>query len=371
MDNILRMRLPDPAGLPITTLSGPHFACKTYLVVPQRRVAGYTPKTVVCIHSNSASSISFHRQVGGPIGGMDHVEWGCELGSRISPQDYLLLIDLPGHGDSDIPAERIGHPGEPNDLDAYSFDWYAWVVARTVHGVWQHHSMAPTEVVLLGWSLGGQIAYSMLALYADWGAEPLPDDIAAARDALVEKLPLRVVHTVVWGAPAVPSDNLMAGFNSFPEAAMMGQAAAFSWDEAKTFTQAAGLPVSGPPYLQYRSYNADGSHDADRTVSNVPAFVDDAMRAYGPARALMIASTASPVGSMGLPRTDAAALVRRCPIPLTVVVADADQGVNADYVRGCEYRNARIIELAGNHAVHYGNWREFNAAVERSVADAQ
>ena len=268
------------------------------------------PRFVFCIPGNSATKKSFTRQCGN------------DQGERIFPNDYLVALDLPGHGDSPEPAWQL------QDM-IFSFDGYAavvWEFIRVYIGYPPFRTCRATipEVIILGWSLGGQIAYSLMHLAAE-----------------AKTPPFKLSLVVTWGAPPVPNDNLMAGFLSFPEAALMGQGSQFTLEEAEVFTRAAGLPV--------------------RQGEEPSEFVLDAAATYGPSRSKMIASCGSTVRFDCAATTNAQQLVGESDVPLCIVMGKQDGGVNNQYIREQRYKNAVLHEVDGNHALHYNNYDEFYA----------
>ena len=90
---------------------------------------------VLFIHGNSSCSRVFHRL------------WASS--QLATPQRVLLAFDLPGHGAS---------TDAPDPEDAYTMPAYARAAALVLRHV------QCTEVVVVGWSLGGHIAIEMLDL---------------------------------------------------------------------------------------------------------------------------------------------------------------------------------------------------------------
>lgn len=92
---------------------------------------GHGDQTVVLIHGNSSSIKSFQHQVG-------------HLVSRYR----VVAIDLPGHGESD---------NAPSPDDTYTIDGYADILGLALQ------ALGIGSPIIVGWSLGGHIALSMLA----------------------------------------------------------------------------------------------------------------------------------------------------------------------------------------------------------------
>ena len=99
------------------------------LRLPQQQVAYYesqgTGPAVLLIHGNSASGLSYQRQIESSLGDTYR----------------LVALDLPGHGDSD----------RASDVAQYSLPGYAAVVAAAAQ------ALNMPDAFLVGWSLGGHI----------------------------------------------------------------------------------------------------------------------------------------------------------------------------------------------------------------------
>ena len=248
-------------------------------------------ETHIMIHGNSGSTRSFFKQM------------------KSQSDENRIAIDLPGHGLSDNPKDDAAAH------EIYSFNGYAKVVVEFIQ------KCGFKNVFILGWSLGGQIAYSMMKLYPE----------------MFEKT---ILGVVTWGAPPVPDDDLMAGFIPFPEAAMMGQLQTFTEDEAKIFTRAAGTP-----------------DDAIMIV--------DAMRCDGRSRRYMIDAATTGGG------VNARKLVEESDIPLCIIIGTRDGGVNNEYIRSLKYKNlfnGKPCELDTSHAVHFDDPERFAEIVDEFVS---
>lgn len=246
---------------------------------------------IIAIHGNSGDLQCFVRQ-------LDLVN-----DSRIRANcDRLILVSLPGHGGSDFPnTEDMAH-------DVYSFNGYANVIFELMN------KLSIESANMIGWSLGGQIVYSMMKFN--------------------EK---RVASAILFGAPAVTDKDLLCGFVPFDECAMMGQLAQFTTDEARIFNRAAGLP------------------DDDE-------FVNAAKLCDGRSRKYMIDSSTTGGGS------NAREIVKTCNTPICIVIGTLDKGVNNEYIKSLTYKNAELHELNGNHAVHYNCAEEFNEIYCKFIA---
>jgi pimeloyl-ACP methyl ester carboxylesterase len=225
------------------------------------------------IHGNSGSSRSFERQ------------------------KYLkncVFIDLPGHGLSCPPST------DDNVVKKiYSFVGYADVIYAFIKKY-----VSDSKIIIAGWSLGGQIAYALMAKYPN------------------------AIHGVVsWGAPPVPPDNLMIGFKPFPEAPMMGQRDMFTREQAMLFNEKAGLP------------------DEDQ-------FIEDCMICDGRSRSMMIAAANDGSG------VDARTLMANTNIPIIILMGGQDLGVNNEYsMNQVTYSSLIYMTIVpkANHALHYSH----------------
>lgn len=99
------------------------------LQLPSQKIAYYespgTGSSVILVHGNSSSGLSFQRQINGSLG----------------EKHRLIAIDLPGHGDSEPFA----------DMSEYSMPGYAGIVTAVAK------ELGMEDAVLVGWSLGGHI----------------------------------------------------------------------------------------------------------------------------------------------------------------------------------------------------------------------
>lgn len=91
---------------------------------------------VLCIHGNSSSR---------------HIFKHVLLNENITSQRQVISVDLPGHGDSDN-AKDPEH--------TYTMPAYAKALVELLQ------KLEISEVVLVGWSLGGHIAVEMLPLFS-------------------------------------------------------------------------------------------------------------------------------------------------------------------------------------------------------------
>jgi pimeloyl-ACP methyl ester carboxylesterase len=98
---------------------------------------GKDDRTVIFVHGNSSSAST----------------WLPVLTGSFGQQFRCLALDLPGHGQSE-PAR---------DQSDYSLPGYAAVVAGFAR------TLGATDAVVVGWSLGGQIAMEVAPVLPDAG----------------------------------------------------------------------------------------------------------------------------------------------------------------------------------------------------------
>lgn len=215
--------------------------------------AGDGDLPVLLIHGNSLSREVFRNQLGGAL----------------SRKYRLVALDLPGHGESSdaVDASRT-----------YTRPGMASAVIEML-GL-----LGLSEVVVVGWSLGGHIALEM-----------------ASRCHGLKGL-------FISGAPPVRPYNIAEGFISSPHMKLAGQRHLGPSD-----IDAFGEAIFGAP---------------------VPAAFRRAIeRADGLARKMIFEAARLCVG------IDQRRLVENCPVPLAVVNGSEDPYVNLDYFEVPQYAN--------------------------------
>ncbi len=201
----------------------------------------------------------------------------------------FVALDLPGHGQSSDAAKP---------RQTYSFQGYAACVIKVMD------ALGIDKSVPVGWSLGGHVALEMMHMYPD-----------------------RLKGVITTGSPAMPK-GLWGQFQAFNVFRMLwkgvlpmiGQSKKFTEEEAKFFMEAGGI------------------HQPDAF------FLRATMRTHGEARAIMHENVNKGVGMC-----DEQALLATSNIPVGIVIGKNDSGVNADYVRSQDYKNATILELDTDH----------------------
>ena len=245
--------------------------------------------TLLFIHGNSSSSSTFDAQ----------------LQSDLSKKYYLSAMNLPGHGDAP-PAE---------DIKVYSLPGYASAAEKYI----ADNNL--TNVVLVGWSLGGHIALEMVAK---------------------ENHPYKGI--VIYGTPplGIPPD--------------MG--AAFLPNEA--------VNIGFTPELDEtmaRSY-AMSFFKPESTIDPAP-FVKDILSTDGKARANLVPS----MSSIGY--ADEVLAVKNLNVPIMVIHGAEEQLVNGAYLDSLDMPTlysgkVTNIEDAG-HAPHIEQSQKFNDLLSEFV----
>jgi pimeloyl-ACP methyl ester carboxylesterase len=247
-------------------------------------------RTVIFVHGNSVSART----------------WLPQLTSSFGQRFRCLALDLPGHGQSE-PAK---------DQANYSLPGYADVLvgfARTL-GI--------ADAVVVGWSLGGQVALE--------AAPDLPD----------------AAGFVIFGAPPVSSaGQILEAY--LPNPAM---SAAFNQDLSESEAEALAA-----------SFLAPGS--------SVPTgeLVAEILATDGAARAGLMASVSE--GRFA----DEVAIVAELRQPLAVVQGSEEQLVNLDYLLTLTipalWRGAVQLIPGAGHAVHLEAAEKFTALLTDFIAD--
>jgi pimeloyl-ACP methyl ester carboxylesterase len=247
--------------------------------------SGETP--VLLIHGNSSCRGVFQRQLDSPL----------------SRRRRLVAFDLPGHGQSS---------DAPDPMRTYTLAGLADAAIELLE------RLGISEVVVLGWSLGGHIGIEMMQRFP--GMKGL----------------------VITGTPPVRRGGMAEGFIASPQFGLAGRRS-LSDEEGDRFASAMfGAPSEA--FLQAAIRRADGRF-----------------------RQILFQAAGGRDGS------DQRRTVEERPIPLAVVNGAEDRLINLDYVDSISYANlwsARCHRLDGaGHAPFWHASLEFNALVERFVSD--
>jgi pimeloyl-ACP methyl ester carboxylesterase len=249
--------------------------------------AGRGDVPVLLMHGNSLSREVFRKQLGGAL----------------SRKYRLVAFDLPGHGDSSDALQVCRTYTRPGLADAA-------IEVLDLLGL--------TEVLVVGWSLGGHIALEM-----------------APQSPGIKGL-------LISGAPPVRRDNMAEGFIPTPHMRLAGQQH-FVTSEIDAFGEA----IFGAP---------------------IPvAFRCAIERADGLARKTLFEGARSGVGA------DQRWIVENLPIPLAVVNGSQDPFVRLDYFEVPKYANlweGRCHRLPGlKHAPFWEAPDVFDELLGRFIED--
>jgi len=246
--------------------------------------------TVVLVHGNSSSART----------------WAPLMAGDFGRRFRCIALDLPGHGDSE-PARDAG---------GYSLPGYAAALTGLLRELDVAHP------VVVGWSLGGQIAME---------AAPLLPHAAGF---------------VVFGAPPVASPQQMA------EAFLPHPAAGALFSEQVSEAEAR---------LATESFVAPGS------ALDTGEFVADFLATTGAARTGLGASAGA--GQFA----DEIAIVSALRQPFAILHGEADQLINLDYLRKLTFPalwRGEVQVLAGaGHAPHREAPRQFEALLSEFMTD--
>ena len=241
------------------------------------------------LHGNSSTKDVFATQLAGPLG----------------QSHRCIAIDLPGHGNS----------SDAHDPHAtYSIAGYADAVIEVLE------ALDIDQVVVVGWSLGGHVAYEMM--------ESFPG----------------VVGAFITAAPPIPSGirGLVSGFRVSALASLLGTA----------------------------DLRADQvSHLARATVGSASPHLRAAiLRTDGRARAGIFRSLMR--GDHG----DQRRIVETSEIPLAIVNGDNDPFVRTRYFAKPHYANlwsGTCHTIPGGHAPFIANAASFDDLLQRFAVDMQ
>ena len=248
----------------------------------------YNPGTpVVLIHGNSSCRDVFQRQLDAPF----------------ARRQRLVAIDLPGHGESDDALDPAR---------TYTRSGLADAVAELL-GL-----MGLTDVVVVGWSLGGHVGIDLLARSN------------------------RIKGLLIAGTPPVRNGGMAEGFNTSPRFGLAGRAELSDADVADFARAMLGEPV--PPFLPW------AIRRTDRRFRQV--LFEAARGGAGADQRLAVECTT---------------------VPIAVVNGAADPLLKLDYPDGIAYGNlwdGRCYRLRGaGHAPFWQASAQFNAVLERFLAD--
>jgi pimeloyl-ACP methyl ester carboxylesterase len=251
---------------------------------------GQHDRTVIFIHGNSCSART----------------WRPVLDGSFGERFRCLALDLPGHGES-----------EPvNDQSDYSLPGYAAVLSAFAR------TLGASGAVIVGWSLGGQIALE---------AAPVMPDAAGF---------------VIFGAPPIAT------------AAQFGEA---------FLPHPAGRFIGAPSLTESEAKEFAGSFTAPGSPLDTSELVSDILATDGAARIGLGAS----VGEGRF--ADEVAIAAELRRPLAIWQGEHEQLVNVDYLHKLTIPalwrgEVQVIPGAG-HALHLEQPRRFAALLTDFIAD--
>jgi len=245
---------------------------------------GGTP--VVLIHGNSCSKEYMIKQLDG-------------LGLTYK----MIALDLPGHGESSNAL---------NPSQNYTLMGYARLVAEVI----QKLHLQP--VIVVGWSLGGHIAFEMMA----------------------EKPELLKGVVVASVPPFTPSEQ--------------GLKDAY----LPTYSTPLGSKVEPFTLEDVKAYITQGVIDFDRYKILAQA----SMRAHGLARHTMVSAVLRGEG------VDERKVVETSPVPLGIILGAQEHAINNTYVKSLKYKNCLMMEtLPGGHDCQWSHAEQFNHYVDQFI----
>lgn len=213
----------------------------------------------------------------------------------------MIAIDLPGHGES----SNALHPSENYTLGGY---------ARLAAEVIQKLKLGP--VIVVGWSLGGHIAFEMMAE----NPELLKGVLAAST------------------APFTPSQK------GLKEAYL------------PTYSTPLGSKLEPFTLEEVKAYITQGAIDLDR----YSILAEASMRAHGLARSTMVGAVLRGEGA------DERKIVETSAVPLGIIMGAQEHAINNEYVKSLNYKNCLMMEtLAGGHDCQWSHAEEFNHLVDK------
>jgi pimeloyl-ACP methyl ester carboxylesterase len=238
---------------------------------------------VVLIHGNSCSKEFMIRQLDG-------------LGLKYK----MIALDLPGHGES---SDAL------NPSENYTLTGYAHVVAEVIRKLY----LKP--VVLVGWSIGGDISLEMMGV-----------------------APELLKGVLISGAPPIvrSEQGIKEGYLPFDSVNLVSKLEQFTHEDVK-------------------AYWAHESIDLDK----YPILAEACMRTHGLARYTM--GNAFMRGE-GINEKE---LVGISSVPLGIIMGADDFAVNNDYIQSLDYANCKMMKkIDGGHDCLWSHSMNFNQLLD-------
>lgn len=241
---------------------------------------------LLLIHGNSGSKEYMIRQIDG-------------LGLKYK----IIAIDLPGHGESSNAL---------NPSENYTLTGYARLIAEVIR------KLKLDPVVVVGWSLGGHIAFEMMA-----------------------HNPELLKGVLVASVPAfTPSEQ--------------GLKDAY----LPTYSTPLGSKLEPFTLEDVKAYITQGAIDLDR----YRILAEASMRAHGLARFTMVSAVLKGEG------VDERKVVETSSVPLGIILGEQEHAINNDYVKSLKYKNCLMMEtLAGGHDCQWSHAEEFNTLTDTFI----
>lgn len=235
-----------------------------------------TAKPIVLIHGNSCSKEFMVRQLEG-------------LGSKYK----VIAMDLPGHGESDnarVPAKN------------YTITGYANLVAEIIQ------KLNLESVVVVGWSLGGEIAIEMM-----------------------ESFPSLLRGVVISGTPPIVRNQqgISEGYLPCDIAHLISKPEQYTDEDV----------------IAYWSME---SIDLER----YPILAQACKRTHGLARKTMFDAVLKGEG------VNEKQVVETSSIPLGIIMGVNDHGINNNYIKSLKYANCLMMETIEDLTIVYGRMQK-------------
>ena len=270
--------------------------CKRYLDTSAGRIAYFETSgregPIVLIHGNSCSKEFMMKQLDG-------------LGLKYK----MIALDLPGHGES----SNALRPSEN-----YTLAGYASLIVEMI----QKLELGP--VILVGWSLGGDVAIEAMAQFPQY-----------LKGVVISGTP-----PVVRGEGGISEQGIQEGYcfsNLADIAHLVAQLEPFSYEDVQTYWSTESIDLEKYPLLADACQRTDGL--ARHTLCSV------ILRGEG---------------------ANEKDVVAHSPVPLGIIMGVEDHGVNNSYIQSLTYANCLMMEaIGGFHDCQWSHPEDFNRLLDR------